>query len=143
MEEVYRTFVFLIKKNCYVSASAHLTQQFSCINNVKINRYIVYCPKQFIRQSLLFLHKLRKHRRTYNSQKTGYCNRKAAHGTFYFTQLHCLCSTDSMGRGSKCQALSNRFFNTRKFDHSLCEHISKNTGNDNNCNCNRYYTTPT
>ena len=32
MEEVYRTFVFLIKKNCYVSASTHLTQQFSCIN---------------------------------------------------------------------------------------------------------------
>ena len=103
--EKWKRFVehlFLIKKNCYVSASAHLTQQFSCINNVKVNRYIVYCPKQFIRQSLLFLHKLRKHRRTYNSQKTGNCDCKTAHGTFYFTQFHCLGSTDGMGRSSIC-----------------------------------------
>ena len=78
MEEVCRTFVFLIKKNCYVSASAHLTQQFSCINNVKVNRYIRYCQKQFIRQSLLLLHKLCKHRRTYNSQKTGNCDHELA-----------------------------------------------------------------
>ena len=106
MEEVCRTFVFLIKKNCYVSASAHLTQQFSCINNVKVNRYIRYCQKQFIRQSLLLLHKLCKHRRTYNSQKTGNCDCKTAHGTFYFTQLHCLCSTDSMGRGPSARPLA-------------------------------------
>ena len=87
------------------------------------------------------LHKLCKHRCTDNGQQTGNCNSKAAHSAFDFPQFHCLRCADGMGGSSKCETFGDRLFDVCQFDHGFCDHISQNSGDDDNCNCDRYDTT--